>query len=533
MTKIWTLKTANLVGARVADPRGLALIPLGLAVTGLALSFGVAPALSATARAVTHSSGSSPTCPSAQCPYTAPTSTESGFAGDVLTRMNIERAQPARDYVDEGVTTQLVPLSSDSVLQETAQSFAEYLASTGTLENYSGANPSGRFTTAGNAGGPVYDSATVDAEVMGSYGHAVGYLSAAADLVGVGVAFDAQGRAWVDELFGGTTEEGSGAGQQRITAELASNSVYAQSGGTITTVTEPAYAGGGTDNAQDVFPTDPIAAASTFATGVDWTSSGPIYPSATPGSVPVSPLPAPVTDMAATRTGGGYLLVDAAGAISVHGDAQFYGGANGFALDQPIERIVMTSDGGGYWLVSSDGGVFSFGDAQFYGSMGGKTLNAPVVDLAPTSDGGGYWLVASDGGVFAFGDARFQGSTGGIHLNAPVVGITAAGGGYRLVASDGGVFSFGAPFYGSTGSLVLNRPIVAMTNSASGGGYYLVASDGGIFSFGTAPFEGSTGAIVLNRPIVGLAVDDATGGYWLVASDGGIFSFDAPFFGAD
>jgi hypothetical protein len=447
--------------------------------------------------------------------------------------MNIERAQPARGYVDNGVMTQLAPLPSDSVLQESAQAYAEYLASTGALEDYTGADPSGRILTGGNAAGPGYDSASDDAGFMGSYGHAVGYLSAAADLVGVGVAFDAQGRAWVVELFGNSTQADWQAGQQRFNAELAANSVFAQSGGTITTVTEPADAGGGTDNAHDVFPTDPIAAASTFATGVDWTSSGAVYPSATPGSVAVSPLPAPVTDMAATRTGDGYLLVDAAGAISVHGDAQFYGGANGFSLDRPIDRIVMTPGGGGYWLVSSDGGVFSFGDAQFYGSMGGKTLNAPVVDLAPTRDGGGYWLVASDGGVFAFGDAQFQGSTGGMHLNAPVVGITAAGGGYRLVASDGGVFSFGAPFYGSTGSLDLNRPIVAMTNSASGSGYYLVASDGGIFSFGSAPFEGSTGSIALNRPIVGLAVDDSTGGYWLVASDGGIFSFDAPFFGAD
>jgi uncharacterized protein YkwD len=506
------------------------VVLLGTCIATVAFAI---PAAAETSDAAHDSGESSPTCPSAQCPYTAPSTNEAGFATDVITRLNLERSQPARDYIDDGQLTDLAPLASDSVLAETAQAFAEYLATTGTLQNYTGANPPGRITTAGNEGGPGYDSAAVDADVMGSYGHAVGYLSAAADLVGVGVAFDAQGHAWVDELFGNTTQADWQAGQQRITAELASNSVYAQSGGTVTTVTEPAYAGGGTDNAQDVFPTNPIVAASTYTTGVDWTSSGPMYPSTAPGSTPVSPLPAPVTDMAPSPTDNGYLLVDGAGAIATHGDAPFYGGANGLSLNQPIERIVMTPDGGGYWLLSSDGGVFSFGDAAFYGSMGGKSLNAPVVDLAPTSDGRGYWLVASDGGVFAFGDAIFLGSMGGEPLNAPVVGITSTGNGYRLVASDGGVFSFGAPFFGSAGALHLNLPIVAMANSATGAGYYLVATDGGIFSYGMAPFFGSTGGLVLNQPIVGMAVDDSTGGYWLVASDGGIFSFGAPFFGRD
>ncbi len=361
----------------------MAAVATGCVVLGTV----VVPAYARTPGVGSHdSSGASPTCPSAQCPYTAPSATESDFAADVVARLNIERAQPARAYLDGGELTQLSPLAVDPEFTQSAQAFAEYLASTGTLENDTGANPPGRIATAGNAGGPGFDSATVDADVMGSYGHAVGYLSAAADMVGVGVAFDAQGHAWVDEIFGNTTQADWQAGQQRFNAELASNSVYAQSEGTITTVTEPAYAGGGTDNAEDVFPTDPIAAASTFATGVDWTPTGPIYPGATSpsapaGSVALNPLPTPVTDMAATPTADGYLLVNAAGAISVHGDAPFYGGANGLALDRPIERLVMTPDGGGYWLVSSDGGVFSFGDATFYGSTGGKTLNAPVVDL--------------------------------------------------------------------------------------------------------------------------------------------------------
>jgi hypothetical protein len=239
--------------------------------------------------------------------------------------------------------------------------------------------------------------------------------------------------------------------------------------------------------------------------------------------------------MAATPDGGGYWLAWSDGNVTVHGDAQSYGNASTYRLNQPITHIVATPDGKGYWLVAADGGTFTFGDAGFYGSMGGQPLNAPVVDIAPTADGKGYWLVASDGGIFSFGDAVFHGSTGALHLNRPVVGIAAddATGGYWLVASDGGIFAFDAPFYGSTGSLHLNQPINGMAATPDDGGYWLVASDGGIFAGGDAAFEGSTGALTLNKPVVGMATDVSTGGYWLVAADGGIFAFNAPFFGAD
>ena len=151
---------------------------------------------------------------------------------------------------------------------------------------------------------PVVQASTPPPKTfMQSPAHAGAILSAASDFAGIGVACDAQGHAWEVELFGDADQAAAIAGQERLAAELAANSVYAQSGGTITTVPEPASAGGGTDNAQDVFPTDPIAAGGTYATGVDWTCQGPLYSS---GSAPVSPLQAPVTAMAASADGGGY-----------------------------------------------------------------------------------------------------------------------------------------------------------------------------------------------------------------------------------
>ena len=304
---------------------------------------------------------------------------------------------------------------------------------------------------------------------MQSWGHAVAVLSAASDFAGVGVACNPSGGAVVIELFADADATSASAGQARLQSELAANNEYVASGGTVATVYEPPQDGGAAVPAQDVFPQNPIAAGSEFASGVDWTCNGPVYPA---GGAPVTPLPAPVTGIAASSDDGGYTLVDGAGAVSVHGDGSFHGGANGLALTSPIAHIVPTPDGGGYWLVAGDGGVFCYGDAEFYGSMGGQPLNAPVVSLSPTPDGGGYWLVAADGGIFSFGDARFYGSMGGQHLNAPIVGISTnqAGSGYWLVASDGGVFSFGAAFYGSTGSIPLNQPIVGISATPDGGG---------------------------------------------------------------
>ncbi len=237
--------------------------------------------------------------------------------------------------------------------------------------------------------------------------------------------------------------------------------------------------------------------------------------------------------LVATPDGKGYWVATSTGGVYSFGDAGFYGGMSGRALNAPIVGMAATPSGDGYWLVASDGGIFSFGDAGFFGSAGALPLNKPIVGMATTPSGQGYWLVASDGGVFSYGDATFRGSTGSIHLNQPVVGMAAtpSGHGYWLVASDGGVFSFGnATFMGSTGSIHLNQPVVGMAATPSGDGYWLVASDGGIFSYGDATFWGSTGSIHLNEPVVGMAATPSAGGYWLVASDGGVFTFGSAVF---
>jgi len=433
------------------------------------------------------------TCPGPQCPYTPPTPDEQGAASDVLARMNLERAAAQRDYVYDGVETPLAPLVPTATsAEETAQAAAEWGASHNTDADYGGSAPPGFSYLTGGFAAASGDTAGIDNSVMNSYGHALSVLSAAPTEAAIGAACSSGGTLYVVALEYDTSATSAAAGQARFHAELSENNVYVQSGGTITTVTDTE----GTGPAQDYLPQQPIVAGygtdfdEVYATGADWSCAGVRYPA---GSAPTSPLPGPVTGIAASPSGGGYALVDGEGAISIHGDATFHGAANGLNLVQPIDHIVETPDGGGYWLVAADGGVFSFGDARFYGSMGGKPLNAPVV------------------------------------------GITAdqTGTGYRLVAADGGVFSFGAPFYGSTGSLHLDKPVVGMADTPDGGGYWLVAADGGIFSFGDAQFHGSTGGMTLNKPVVGMAVDPATGGYWLVAADGGVFAFDAPFYGAD
>ncbi|MDP9383181.1 MAG: M23 family metallopeptidase, partial [Chloroflexota bacterium] len=47
--------------------------------------------------------------------------------------------------------------------------------------------------------------------------------------------------------------------------------------------------------------------------------------------------------------------------------ARYYGGANTFWHPAPIVDIAATSTNGGYWLVASDGAIYSFGTARYYG----------------------------------------------------------------------------------------------------------------------------------------------------------------------
>jgi hypothetical protein len=97
--------------------------------------------------------------------------------------------------------------------------------------------------------------------------------------------------------------------------------------------------------------------------------------------------------------------------------------------------MAATASGHGYWLVAADGGVFNFGDAGYYGGEAGKALDKPVVGVARTNSGHGYWLVAADGGVFAFGDAVFFGSSSGVGYPQPTGAIVPGpgDGGYWLL----------------------------------------------------------------------------------------------------
>ncbi len=157
-------------------PCWVSLVLLTSVATALALSALGAPSAFASAPSVL-----SAVCPGPQCPLTSPTPTEQSFSEDVLARINLERAEPARDYVESGHSMSLPPLRSDPELQQTAQSAAEYLARTELLEGYDGPFPGEEDATGENSGGPGYDSAGEDLSVMQSPSHAAAVLSAASD----------------------------------------------------------------------------------------------------------------------------------------------------------------------------------------------------------------------------------------------------------------------------------------------------------------------------------------------------------------
>ena len=489
--------------------------------------------------AASRPSNTGPTCPGPTCPYTAPTANELGIAQNLAVRDNLERAAPTRDFTYGGQRVALTLfsyLAPTTTAGKTAQAAAEYEASHDELADYGGSHPSGYTYGAGEiAEAHAASSAQVDGTYMTSFPHADVILRASpAPMVAVGAACNSSGTIFTVELMFVATTRDETTATTEDSAEIAQNSVYAQSGGTVTKVSDASEK---TVTAKLVYPVDPIEAGTShpYAGGANWTCHGPQYPA---GSAPTSPLPAPVTTIASSATGHGYYLANTAGAVSIHGDAQFFGAANGLTLVKPIVRMETTPTGGGYWMVASDGGLFSYGTAQFYGSMGGRPLNQPVVSMAAVPTGHGYWEVASDGGVFSFGTAQFYGSMGGRPLNQPVVGIvpTTDGKGYWMVAADGGVFAFGdAGFENSLPGLGIHvDDIVGIVPTPTGGGYWEVAADGGVFAFGDAGFENSLPGLGIHvDDIVGLATPPSGSGYWLVGSTGAVYALGVAFYGSD
>ena len=216
------------------------------------------------------------------------------------------------------------------------------------------------------------------------------------------------------------------------------------------------------------------------------------------------------SDMAVTRSGAGYWLVDWVCDVTPFGDARTFAESGGSVWRNeawPECYIEPTPSGNGYWLANSFGGVKAYGDAQWFGDDG----NTPsgILDIKATPSGRGYWLIGGDGEVHTYGDAPDLGSVRDDSLNRPATGmaVTPSGRGYWIVATDGGVFTFGdARFQGSAGGRRLNARVWGMAGTPSGNGYWLFALDGGVFTFGDARFHGSVGGRRLNAEVVGLAV---------------------------
>ena len=102
-----------------------------------------------------------------------------------------------------------------------------------------------------------------------------------------------------------------------------------------------------------------------------WHRTGASSPSATPGST--------VRPGASTSTGPWWVwpppTTGAAsgwwhriGGVFSFGDARFYGSTGALTLAAPITSLAATPDGNGYLLIAVDGGVFSFGDSRYEGN---------------------------------------------------------------------------------------------------------------------------------------------------------------------
>ncbi len=252
--------------------------------------------------------------------------------------------------------------------------------------------------------------------------------------------------------------------------------------------------------------------------------------------VPFAVTGSPVKAIAAVPGAQGYWLASAAGTVVAAAGAQFLGDTRAISLARPVSSMAVTGDGKGYLLCASDGGVFAYGDASFEQSLPGLGVHVgDIVGIAETPDGKGYWMAGADGGVFTFGDAKYRGSLPalGVHVS-DIVGIEAAssGAGYLLVGADGGVFAFGtgAGFHGSLPGLGVHvHDVVSLAEAAGGAGYVMAGADGGIFVFGNGvTYRGSLPAEGIRvTDVVGLALGSGADSYRVAEASGTVWNFGA------
>ena len=227
----------------------------------------------------------------------------------------------------------------------------------------------------------------------------------------------------------------------------------------------------------------------------------------------------------------GYWGVTGAGLVLGRGDASTLPQEGGDTLTQQVAGIASTVGGAGCWVVDAAGNIRCHGDAQDFAS---QRFAAPVVDIA-TSPRGGFWLTTTTGEVHAVGGAPALGDLRqvGVEVSNIVAIVASAARGYWLVGAEGGVYSFGdAAFLGSLPELrITGAKVVDATAPAVGSGYHLLGEDGAVYSFGDAPFCGSFGTVGLAAPDV-VAIVSCPEGYWVCGRDGWMYAFgQAPFLG--
>jgi len=79
-------------------------------------------------------------------------------------------------------------------------------------------------------------------------------------------------------------------------------------------------------------------------------------------------------------------------AVLNYGDVAYHGSLTGRRIQSPITAVAVTPKGNGYLLVSAGGAVYAFGDVILHGSLVGRQLASPIVAVALSPDAKGYLL---------------------------------------------------------------------------------------------------------------------------------------------
>lgn len=244
-------------------------------------------------------------------------------------------------------------------------------------------------------------------------------------------------------------------------------------------------------------------------------------------------------DVAITRSGKGFWVVDWQGRVYAHGDAEYHGQWTvlppGRAADWRVSWYRLYREG--VTQMNDSRGVMRQIDPdwRYNGLWSSAWCSRPNVfctGIASTNTGNGYWILFSNGSVFGFGDAvdNSKGLPAGITRGNDPTAIA-------FERIQGRYLHYGRVSYGYTKSYFLSGKGTAIESHPKKKGFWVVDECGQVFNYGEAKHFGQLNnrsynggadnsfTLRLFDYAVDITATDTGEGYWILFNSGLIAAF--------